>query len=446
MKTLVEMRNRLNAVATEMSDLAQKDERSADDDAKLDQLLAEFNDLGPKVEREQSIVDAANEARKLGESRGRVSGIVPAAGADTREQATEKQDLRSVGQRFADSEPVTRWLESGGKRSDPFDAGSFFHRDAGGPVQHVEGMDPAEVRALINTGVLPDSYIRPEYVPGFFRGDDLTGSIRSALINGQTTSDAIVFFRETAFTNNAAEVGQATATTGSSGLKPESALAFEQATAAVKTIAHWIPITRQTLRDAPQLRTYVEQRLLDGLKLREDAQILNGDGLGENLLGLTEHTGVQVLDDVATTGYFATNPVADAGGRNENFNRVLRGKTMVRSVGRTQANFVVLNPVDLEAFLTTTEAGGKYFGAGPFSGASIPNLWGLSIIESEHQTEGEAVVGDGRAAAVWDRMQAQILIDTINDQFIRNMLTLLAEERLALTVFRPQAFAIVSLA
>jgi hypothetical protein len=49
-------------------------------------------------------------------------------------------------------------------------------------------------------------------------------------------------------------------------------------------------------------------------------------------------------------------------------------------------------------------------------------------------------------AAVWDRMQAQILVDTIDDQFVRNMLTLLAEERLALTVFRPAAFAEVALA
>lgn len=445
MKTLVEMRNRLNAVATEMGELAQKDERSADDETRLDQLLAEFNDLGPKVEREQSIVDAANEARKLGESRGRVSGIVPAEGVEARERQEQTRDRRSVGQRFAESDQIKHWLSVGGRRSEPVDAESFFHRDAA-TLQHTETMSPEEQRALVNTGSLPGQYIRPEYVPGFFRGDDLTGSIRSALINGQTTSDAIVFYRETAFTNNAAEVAEATATTGTSGLKPESALAFEEDTAAVKTIAHWIPITRQALQDAPQLRTYVEQRLLDGLKLREDAQLLNGDGVGPNILGLTQHTGVQALDDTPTTGHFVTNPVADAGGRNENFNRVLRGKTMVRFVGRTQADFAVFHPVDLERFLTTTEAGGKYFGAGPFSGASIPNLWGLTIIESEHQAEGEVVVGDGRAAAVWDRMQAQILIDTIDQQFIRNMLTLLAEERLALTVYRPQAFAVVTLA
>jgi len=71
---------------------------------------------------------------------------------------------------------------------------------------------------------------------------------------------------------------------------------------------------------------------------------------------------------------------------------------------------------------------------------------GLRVVEDENIAEGKALVGDGRMAAVWDRMQAQILIDTIDDQFVRNMLTILAEERLALAVYRPAAFAHVELA
>ena len=69
----------------------------------------------------------------------------------------------------------------------------------------------------------------------------------------------------------------------------------------------------------------------------------------------------------------------------------------------------------------------------------------MRIIEDENLAENTALVGDGRFAAVWDRMQAQVLADTIDNQFVRNMLTLLAEERLALTVFRPTAFAKVQL-
>ncbi|MDQ3541814.1 MAG: phage major capsid protein, partial [Chloroflexota bacterium] len=193
--------------------------------------------------------------------------------------------------------------------------------------------------------------------------------------------------------------------------------------------------------DAAQMQTYVEQRLLDGLRLRESDQLLNGSGTGANMNGLLNTTGVQNLDNTATTGYWATNPVNDNGTDNENYNRLLRAKRLIRTVGRAVASFIALNPADLEGFLNRTDAQRQYFGGGPFAGTNIPTMWGLRVVEDENLAAGMALVGDGRMAAVWDRMQAQILIDTIDDQFVRNMLTILAEERLGLTVFRPQAFA-----
>lgn len=444
MGKLEEMRGRLNAVASEMSALIQKDERTADEEGTLDTLLAEFNDLGPKVQREQELAEAARTAQKQGESRGRVAGTLPTAGAEQREQQAAKIDRRTLGQRFVESDEFTEFVKHGGRgKSGAMDAGSFYGKHA---AEHRDGMGPDEVRALIQTGTLPADYISPQIVPGFFRGDDLQGSVRDVLINGTTTSDSITFFRELAFTNAAAAVAQATATTGSTGLKPESTITFEQATAPIVTIAHWIPITRQTLQDAPQIRTYVEGRLLDGLRLEESDQLLNGSGTGANMTGLRLTTGVQYLDNTATTGYWAVNPLGSAGTARENFDRILRGKTLIRSTGRARASFVVLNPADSETYLMAVNANQDYYGAGPFSGNGVPPLWGLRVVEDENQPAGEALVGDGRMAAVWDRMQAQILVDTIDDQFIRNMLTLLAEERLGLTVFRPAAFARVELA
>ena len=436
MAKLAEMRERINYVSAEMRKLAQKDERSEEDESNLDAYLAEFNDLGPKIIREQQIEEATHDN---GQTAQRVSGVVPQAGAEEAEKVA--REYKSLGERFADSEQVKHFREFGGRRSDPMGVGSFYHADAA-TAQHRAGMTAPEVRDLVYTGALPASYIAPQMLGGVYRGDDLEGTIRSVLINGQTSSDAITFFRETSFTNNAAAVAEASATTGTTGLKPESALALEEATVSVKTLAHWIPITRQTLQDAAQMRTYVEQRLLDGLRLVESDQLLNGDGTGANILGLTNQTGVQVLDAAA----FTADPVADTGSANENFNRILRARVNIRATGRARANFVVVNPADSETFLTATNTSGDYYGAGPFSGNGTANLWGMRVVEDENQDAGVALVGDGRMAAVWDRMQAQILIDTINDQFVRNMLTILAEERLALTVFRPQAFALVTLA
>ena len=441
MSKLIEYRERMTAALKELGELHGKEERSADDEARIDALLAESNDLGPKIEREATIEAATRQTSQYTQPAGRQ---VPGNGAAAEgARATEERDTRSWGQRFAESPQVQDY--SGRGKGQPFEVGSFHAKNQ---VQHRDGMGPNEVRALIQTGALPADYISPQRIPGFFRGDDLQGTLRDVLINGQTNSNAVLFFRELVFTNNAAGVPQATHTSAASetpvnaSVKPESAITFEQATAPVVTIAHWIPITRQTLEDAAELQTYVEQRLIDGLRLVESDQLLNGNGTND-LTGLLNTTGVQDLDQT----YFTGAAVNDAGADNENFNRILRARTLIRTVGRARANFVVVNPADLEDFLTATSATeNMYYGAGPFGGVQLATMWGLRIVEDENLTAGSVLVGDGRMAAVWDRMQAQILIDTIDDQFIRNMLTILAEERLALTVFRPAAFAVVDLA
>jgi HK97 family phage major capsid protein len=439
MSKLVEYRERINAAGKRLKELTEVSERSTEQEAEIDRLLAEVNDLGPKMQRELELDAATRQYGTPEPASTRKSGMQPVDGngkpAD--EQRSEQVDRRSMAERFIDSPAVKEYRGKG--RGDAFSVGSFHARHA---AQNAANGQEIDRRALVYTGALPADFIQPQYVPGIFRGDDLQGTIRDVLINGTTTSDALTFFRELAFTNSAAAVAQATATTGATGLKPESAITFEQATANVVTIAHWIPITRQTLEDAAQLRTYVEQRLLDGLRLEESDQLLNGDGTGANMTGLTNTSGVQALDQT----YFTANPVNNATFDNENFERILRAKRLIRTTGRARANFVVLNPADAETILTAVDADRQYFGPGPFSAGVTTNLWGMRVVEDENQTAGEAVVGDGRMAAVWDRMQAQILIDTIDDQFVRNMLTILAEERIALTVFRPAAFALVDLA
>jgi HK97 family phage major capsid protein len=445
MKNLAELRTRMNAVSTELSTLWQKDERSADDESRIDAILAEMNDLGPQILRAEQVETHIAAGKANGESRGRAAGTLPAAGSEQRSREGRSIDPRTLGRRFADSDQVKDYVTSTGGahgKSQGFEVKSFYHRNVS-DVIHTDDMSPEELRALVYTGALPTDYIRPQIIGGVFRGEDLQATLRSVLINGQTTSDAITFFREASATNNAAPVGQATATNGSSGLKPESGLTLEQATETVKTIATWIPITRQTLWDAPQMETYVNERLLDFLRLEESDQLINGDGTGENFTGILNTTGVQDLDSAT---YFTGSPVAGAGDANENFNRIRRAARVIRTTGRARANFVVLNPADSEEFDTATNLEGDYYGAGPFSGIAVPRLWGMTVVEDENISAGTALVGDGRMAAVWDRMQAQIMVGYIDDQFVRNMLTILAEERLAFTVFRPAAFAVVELA
>jgi len=106
-------------------------------------------------------------------------------------------------------------------------------------------------------------------------------TIRDLLTWGRTTSNSLEYVRETGFTNNADVVSE-----NPGQDKPESSIAFELDSAPVATIAHWINASKQVLADAAMLASYIDGRLRYGLKLKEEAQLLNGSGVGLNITGL----------------------------------------------------------------------------------------------------------------------------------------------------------------
>jgi len=397
--------------------------------------MAEFNDLYDKAERLAAVELATSRTEQLQQSRGRVSGINTPAGVESLEQRNAPQiDRRSIGERFASSDIVKDFIRGGyAGRSEPFQVN-------GPEAEYVyDGNGEIDKLALITTGS-PAYLVPPQVVGDIKKPTDYALNMRQVLTAGTTTSDTIYFVRELAFTNAAAETGQAASfdptALGSSGRKPQSSLTFEQASAAVKTIAHWVPITRQALADGPQLQSYIEGRLNVGLDRRVNSQIPNGDGVGDNLTGILATSGIQLADDA----YFAGAPVTNVGTQLEDFERILRATSNVDIVGDSKATFIALNPRDLERLVTIANDDHEYLGSSPFGASAARTIWGFPIAVDRAIPQGQFIVGDGTAGAVWDRMQNTILIDTINDQFIRNILTLLAETRLALTIFRPIAF------
>lgn len=443
-----EMRARLQAISARMGELAKKETRSADEETELDTLLAEFNDLGPKFERESNIQAAAQRSAGLGESRGRVAGMIDDDGKVVGQGEQSKVDRRSAALRFLQSEEFTDFQKRGGKNSRrvglelPMDSRSagIVYRDGDGPIDR---------RSLVYSGGQPAYMVPADLVPGIFRPNDYDLTMRQVLGSGTTISDTIYFLRELLFTNNAAETAEATSfdvtALGSGGRKPESALTFEEASGAVATIAHWIPVTRQMLADVAQMQGYIENRLLVGLERRLNSQIINGAGGGTNLTGLLNTSGIQTMDEDYFDGL--ATPIKGVGTDNENFNRILHAiHTGVEFTGYAEATFIAMNPRDIELLQTTVDGNRQYMGGGPFSATGQLRLWGLPVVKERGVTAGTAVVGDGSMAMIWDRQQAEILIDTVNDQFVRNMLTILAELRAGLTVFRPAAFVNVTLA
>lgn len=277
------------------------------------------------------------------------------------------------------------------------------------------------------------AFVQNDAQPGFMPILQREIAVMSLIPRITTESDTVEYVKEDTFTNNAAFVAEATVTTGSTGLKPESALAYSIATSPVKTMAHWIPVTNRMLSDAPAIRGIINGRLLLGLDLVLESQILTGDGTGENFQGLVGMAGKNIQG-------LGTDNVLDA---------IFKARTKVRVTGHGRPNAVVLHPNDWETIRLAREnvaSGtlGNYL-MGPPSSAGAVTVWGLPVSESEAITENTGMVADfQQGCTLFDREQAAVRVGTINDQFVRNMQTILAELRVAFVVWRPSMFTVVT--
>lgn len=317
----------------------------------------------------------------------------------------------------------------------------FAGRESGVPERAKFSTDPIQVKSLFVGG--------NDTSAGAFVVNEQSGiiemlgrrplTIRDVISVRRTGSDTIEYVRQVSHTNAAAPVPEATSsaspthntTTGAEirdangGYKPEGSWAFERKTATVKTIAEWVPATKRALADAAQLEGLINDELRADIAETEETQILTGNGTGENLTGILSTSGIQV--QAFDTDIFVSTRKA---------------LTKARTVGRVVPNAIALNPVDVETVDLARESGstGKFIGGGPFA-LGPRTLWGVPIIETEAIAAGRGLVGDFSKAVLWDREQTSISItDSHADFFIRNLVAILAEERVAFGVTRPSAF------
>ncbi|MBC3213860.1 phage major capsid protein [Serratia fonticola] len=262
------------------------------------------------------------------------------------------------------------------------------------------------------------SLIQPMQIPGIVMPGLRRLVIRDLLAQGRISSNSLEYVREKLFTNNAAPVKE-------KAQKPESDLTFSKETANVKTIAHWIQASRQVMDDAPMLQSYVNNRLLFGLAFKEEDQLLNGDGTGDNLTG---------INAVATAYDTTLNATGDT-----------RADMIAHAIYQvTESEFnasgIILNPRDWHNIALLKDNEGRYIFGGPQAFTSNI-MWGLPVVPTRAQAQNTFTVGGfDLASQVWDRMDATVEVSREDrDNFVKNMLTILCEERLALAHYRPQA-------
>lgn len=244
-------------------------------------------------------------------------------------------------------------------------------------------------------------------------------TIRDLLTPGRMDGSLMEYAQETGFTNAAAPVAEGAA-------KPQSDIQLDLLSTSAKVIAHYMKASRQVLSDVNQLKSIIDQRLLFGLKMTEEAQLLNGDGTGQNLLGIIPQA----------TAYSAPITLSSPTSID-----VMRLAMLQAALAEFPATGHVMNPVDWAWIETMKDTDGHYLIGNP-QGSLAPTLWNLPVVTTQAMTVDKFLTGAFKLGAqIFDRWDARVEVATENeDDFIKNMVTVLCEERLALAVYRPEAF------
>jgi len=400
----------------------------AEDREKFDAFMAEGTE---KLNEFRKAAAAEGQVTSLRETLADVAGNVRGSGPIpfTARQINPKAG-QTIGQAFVASKEYADLVASGNLQSDRSSFRSV-------PFQ-------AAATDVINS--IPESgggaaLVTPEYLPGVLPLPQRPLTVRGLFGAGTTQSDTITYAQQNAFdkATGSLAVKQSTSGSDAAGLKKQSSIAWERLTSPVETIATWMAATRNQLADAGQIRALIDNALRLMLGLEEEDQLLNGDGTSPNLSGIYD----QAIQTSDVTGLTSDGEPNIDGIRNA-------ARLVKVGLSRLTADAIVMNPTD-SMYLDLSVDGEKRYRIGdPFSqgvGAGPRPIWGLRRVESEAIEEGHALVGAFNAGAtVLERQGITILTaDQHADFFVRNLVVILAEERLGFPVYFPSAFVDLTL-
>ena len=391
---------------------------------KVDQIeiIKELKDLDTKIvgkftEIEKTYEQANGELKSIGEV-----------------QAETRSKMEAITKQYDELYDRLRVVEQKGVRSQEThqadNLGNQFIKSEGFKAMQEgrQGRARMEVKtAIINaTANTLQPLVNGDRLSGIATTPNRVLTIRDVLPSSTTDSNLVEFTRENVFTNNAGPTVSGSPEAYENVTKPESAITFTLATAPVITLAHFIPASLQVLDDAPSLASHINGRLMYGLKLKEETQILSGTGANHQLNGLITQG----------TAYTATSPQLT------NEIDIIRHAIKQAHVAEYMPNFLVLNPSDwYDIEIKHVGTGDLRYVVGNPNSLMMNRLWGLDVVVTNSITAGKFLLGSSQGAEIKDRQMAAVEAsreDSTN--FQKNMVTIRAEERLTLVVYRTEAF------
>lgn len=263
---------------------------------------------------------------------------------------------------------------------------------------------------------------RPTLVTGAFREFTIEDLITSI----PTSANAIDWVRENVFTNSAAEAAE--------GVQiAQSSITFTTGTMPVTNVAHFIKITRQLAMDNAALAAFINRRMVYGVNLRVENQLVAGDGVAPNLGGLTlaanRTAHGYTAASLAALGLSATNKLD------------LIGKMIGDcALADYPADVIILNTADWWNLRLSKDSQGRYLLGDPASSVT-PMLFGRPVVASNAMTPLNVWVGSLSQAATLHNREGIVvdMSDSDENNFQLGLVSVRAMRRLALTVEKPAA-------
>jgi HK97 family phage major capsid protein len=282
----------------------------------------------------------------------------------------------------------------------------------------------ADGDTLNPVGVATTGVLQIDRIPGITPEARQVLKVRNVLSARPTTMSVVDFVKVTSPAAIASPVPEAS-------VKPENSITFSSLSEKVRLIATWIPATRQVLDDFTELLGFIQSTLPYYCDLEEELQLLSGDNTGENLHGLLSQAASfnSALLPPAAAGWTRLDVIATA------INQINAAKEI-------DPSFVILNTSDWWKIALTKDTLGRYILGDPAS-LTTPRIFGLDVVSTTSIEQGTFLVGSGSpvAAEIRDRQEMQVEISTEHsDYFVRNLVAVRAEKRLALVTKRPNSF------
>lgn len=260
-------------------------------------------------------------------------------------------------------------------------------------------------------------FVPPTMVPGMVNQAYNSTHLRDLIPTGTTTSNLIRHMRDMGGEGGPAMVAEA-------GAKPQMDRDLAIVDAPVRKLATHLRVPEEMIEDIPFLTSFLTQIGTEEMLAVEDAQILYGDGTGQNLTG------------IGTSGSFTAFAAGSSviGASANQFDVLRAADKQMRTLKRTP-NVILVSPTDYFDMISKKDTTNNYILSGGGNGL-IPSVNGLPIIQLNQVTAGDFFVMDRNALQLFFRANISVrFYEQDQDNAIKNMVTIVIEERIALPIY-----------